>query len=280
MGRVLDQRGVQGRAAYRPEERGVAVEVAGRGLPVGDAQFGMRALAAEGHVHGTGRQRTVVEGAAVGVADGFGELADEVEADLGGESAAVSVQVLVQAQVGVPVAEEDRRTALMLAQFDGVDDAPVGDALQYLVLAAGGALRGLSVRVGRALADQVDTDTTLLLGETVVPPGETVLPRRSRVEGVRLHLPGVAEAQMAGGLPDADGLEQLGKLVPGQLLRDPRSGRSGGRPRKSCQIRARPLAPSSRPYTRMRWTSSRWLTRSGAERKTAGSMRGTIRSPR
>lgn len=57
-----------------------------------------------------------------------------------------------------------------------------------------------------------------------------------------------------------------------------RSGRrSAGRPRTSWRTRPGPLAPS-RPYTRMRRTSSRWPTRSGAARNTAGSRRVSGRS--
>lgn len=119
------------------------------------------------------------------------------------------------------MAEENGRAALVLPELDCVDDAAVVDALQYLVLAAGGTFRGLAGRFGRPLTDQIDPDPALFLHEAVVANGETVLPGGTGIERMRAELPGIAEPQVPGGLPDPDGPQQLRQSLPGELGRDP-----------------------------------------------------------
>ncbi|GDY56582.1 hypothetical protein SVIO_072050 [Streptomyces violaceusniger] len=126
-------------------------------------------------------------------------------------------EVVIEAQIGFAVAEEDRRSRFVFTDLDGGRDAAVGDALQYLVLTPGGASGRLLRGVGGLLADEVDAYAALLVHQSVDPFGEPVLPRLSGVQRVGPHPPRLAELQVRGRLADADGLEELRQLVSGEL---------------------------------------------------------------
>lgn len=107
------------------------------------------------------------------------------------------------------VAEQDRRAALVLTDLHGLRDAAVSDALQDLVLTAGGTVGGLPGLVRGHLLDEVDPDPALFLDQPVVTRGETVLPAGARVQRAWLEFPVVPEAQVGSGVADADLLHQL-----------------------------------------------------------------------
>lgn len=184
------------------------VEVPGGGLPVGDAQHRFRTVLARGDVHRACRQRPVVQGAVVGVPDGLGELAHQVQTHCGREPVAVRVQVRVEPQVRLSVPEQDRRAALVLAELHGLDDAAVVDALQHLVLAQSCPVHPAALLRRRLLARQIDPDPAVLLDQAIVAYGEPVLPARARVQRTRREPPVVPEPQVGGGVADADALHQ------------------------------------------------------------------------
>lgn len=184
------------------------LEIAGGGLPVGDPQHRLAPVLARRHVDGAGGQGAVVEGAVVGVADRLGELTHQVEAELGGQPAAVRVEVGVQTQIRDAVAEQDGGAADVFADLYGLHDAAVVDALQDLVLAAGRPVHRVALLGRGGFAGQVDPYPAAFLDQAVVTFRQTVLPAGARIQGTRLQAPVVAVAQVRRGVADTDPLDQ------------------------------------------------------------------------
>lgn len=145
------------------------------------------------------------------------------------------------------VTEEDRRSALVLPDLDGLDDPAVRDALQYLVLTAGRAIGRLLRRLGGHVSDQVNADATLLLDKSVVARCQAVLPGLPTVQGCGCSFQASPNLRWAVDCCTPMAFSRRGRVSREKSGVMRRSGRSGGSPRKSCQMRFRPVGRSSRP---------------------------------
>ena len=207
-GHVPDVVTAERRHAQRRADR--LLEVPRGGLPVDHPQYGIRSVLASGHVDRTGREPPVVERAAMGVSDGFGQLADQVQPDLVGEPLAVHGEVGVEPEVRGVVMEQDRRAAVVVPDLHRLCDPAVRDALQDLVLAAGRPLDGTSPLLARLLLGEVDPHPTRLVDD-VTPLGGPVLPRGAGVEQFCRQRPVVAEAQVGDRRSDPHGRQEAGQ---------------------------------------------------------------------
>ena len=182
VGGVTDDLATERRDAQRRAHR--LLEVARGGLPVDHPEYRGGAVLAGRHVDRTGRERPVVERAAVGVPDGLGELPHQVQPDLAGQPLPVHSEVGVEPEVRRVVVEQDRRAAVVVADLHRLRDPAVGDALQDLVLAAGRPLDGAPLLLARLLLGEVDPHPPRLVDD-VAPLGGPVLPGGSGVEQLR-----------------------------------------------------------------------------------------------
>ena len=221
-GRALDVRGQRddaGTAGARAGRRDrCAVRGPGRDLPVADPQ--PRVPAVQLHVDAAGRERPVVQVAAVGVIDGLGELPDHLHPRLDRQVTVVRRHELVKPLPVLAVPEDDGRAGVVLvAVLLGADDAVVGDPLERQVLPSRRAAGRLARLLGSAQLGQVDADPAdLVIGQRGIA-GEVVLPGRARVEGTRLQLVRADLPVLVLAL-DADLPQQLVELL-GQGWRHP-----------------------------------------------------------
>ncbi len=157
-------RGLRHRAGQLPRRR---VDVAGRCLPVADDQPGGEpaplalclVVAAAGGRHdedAAGRERPVVEVAAVRVVERLGNLADHAQPGAGVEPVAVPGEVVVEAHLVGVVAEDQGRAGLMLLQAVDLDDALVIDPVEDEELTLGCRLPGAALGLARSRLHQVD----------------------------------------------------------------------------------------------------------------------------
>ncbi len=99
---------------------------------------------------------------AVGVPDGVGDLAKEVEPPIGGELVAARRQVLIEADgVGVEVAEEECRAVLVLLVVEHGEDAGVVERLDDLELTGRRTPEPLPVLLRGRLCDGVLADPAM-----------------------------------------------------------------------------------------------------------------------
>src|SRR5690606_7870849 len=127
---------------------------------------------------------------------------------LDAEPFTMDFQIGVQPQIRRIVSEEDRGTALMLPELHGLRDATVNDALQHLILTPRGPLHRLPPLLDGLLLGEVDADPTLIAHRPRVL-GETVLPRRPRVQHLVGEHPVITEMQARRRSPNAALLQQL-----------------------------------------------------------------------
>jgi len=126
------------------------------GLPVEDLELRLRGLCA-GDEDGLRAEGAVDDAASMGVAEGVGDLADEIDADVQGEAGAVLLEVVVETDFAGFVAEEDGWAEFVLGKGLSFEDVVMAEAAEDVVLAFGHLVDDAGIDGGLA-GDDVDAD--------------------------------------------------------------------------------------------------------------------------
>ena len=150
------------------------------------------------------------DAAAVGVADGVGDLADEVDAEVQGEGGAVLLEVVVEADFARLVAEQDGGAELVLGEGLGLENVGVAEAAEDVVFAFGHFVDDAGIDGGLA-GNDVDADAAgiVLQGDVL---GAPVLERVVGAFAEEFLEFVVADAAVALGGSDASFEEGAGEL--------------------------------------------------------------------
>ena len=136
---------------------------AGGDLPVGDPQ--PRVAAVQLDIDRAGRERPVVQVAAVRVVECLGELADHLQTGLQRQVRGWPAMKWSRRCQSLPCRKTTAGPASSSSLYCSARTMPVvGDALQGEVLAVRGALDGLPVVVGRGPLGEVDPDPARMVG--------------------------------------------------------------------------------------------------------------------
>ena len=203
------------------------------GLPVEDPDPRLRRLRVD-HQDALRRQRTVDQVLRMGVAQGIGELPEQVEARIDVELGAPFGEPVIEALGAVAVLEDERRAENVLGVPLGRENALVPNVAQDLVLAPGRTLQRRPLVVRGRLGDGIDPDPCPLALDRRVE-GRPVLVvgafEQQLVEPVVAHAPGALRRANAGflhGAADRLGHRPVGLradrrpcAVPGESRDDP-----------------------------------------------------------
>jgi hypothetical protein len=249
--------------------RGGADDAAG--LPVEDLELRLGGLGA-GDEDGLRAEGAVDDAAAMGVAEGVGDLADEVDAEVQGEGGAVLLEVVVEADFAGFVAEEDGGAEFVLGEGLGFEDVIVAEAAEDVVLALGHFVDDAGIDGGLA-GDDVDADAAgIVLERDVlgVPVLEGVVGAFAQ-EFLQLV---VTDAAMALRWADAGFVEGASEAVDCRAVEKGTSCLRPGALRNLTAAMMPGALSRSRWQTRMRSASGSRFFSSGLERKMRGSMNG------
>lgn len=146
---------------------------------------------------------------AVCVGDRLGQLADHAQPSAGVEAVTEAVEIVVQAHLVRPMAEDQRRARLVAFQPVDLDDPRMVDPVQDQELAAGDRLPVRPLGLPGGPFDEVDPHPASLGGDLGMG-GVVVLPGRTGVERRKLQLPG-ADLLVTPAAGDPDRRQQRGQ---------------------------------------------------------------------
>jgi len=122
-------------------------------------------------------QGAVADSLAMGVAQGLGDLTDEIEPATRAKTLPALREVVIQALGAREIVVDQGRAALMLGVAPGAQDPGVADAFQDGVLALGGLADGCARLLAGPGLDHIDAHTCALLLEGDVGSGPVLIAR-------------------------------------------------------------------------------------------------------